>query len=358
MTALLVIAILVLLIVVHELGHFLAAKLFGIKVQEFGVGYPPRALLLGRIKETEYTINWIPFGGFVRLFGDEGESERGKGSFIDSARRKQALVLVAGVVMNAIAAWVLFAGAYTIGYLHTADVSAPGVKLLVTGVVADSPANAAGLKAGDEIIAVEDERTQLVTLTPESVRDFASDRGGKEIVMTYVRAGATSTALMRPAHAVVEESAGRPAVGIGLALITSQALSPGAAMSEASSQTIAVFKRVGSSIWHLFKDTLRGKPNLEEIVGPVGLVSVVEEASQSGWGYVLTLAGFISVNLAIINLIPIPALDGGRLLVVGIESIMRRRAPKLAMQIMNALGVALVIMLMVTVTYNDIARLF
>src|SRR3990167_2186927 len=103
LTALLVIAILVFLIVVHELGHFVVAKLFRVRVEEFGIGYPPRAMTLGRIGETEYTLNWIPFGGFVRLFGDVGEEERGRGSFVDAHRGVQALVLIAGVAANAIA---------------------------------------------------------------------------------------------------------------------------------------------------------------------------------------------------------------------------------------------------------------
>ncbi|MDZ4227199.1 MAG: site-2 protease family protein, partial [Patescibacteria group bacterium] len=115
LTALLVIGILVLLIVVHELGHFVAAKLSGVKVEEFGVGYPPRAFTLGKFGGTEYTLNWIPFGGFVRLFGDAGEGEHGRGSLVDAPRWKQALILVAGVAMNALTAWILFAVAFHIG---------------------------------------------------------------------------------------------------------------------------------------------------------------------------------------------------------------------------------------------------
>src|SRR3989344_6786088 len=115
LTVLLVIAILVLLIVAHELGHFIAAKVFGVRVEEFGVGYPPRAFTFGKIGDTEYTLNWIPFGGFVRLYGDEGEGQHGRGSLVDSPRWKQAVILVAGVAMNAIAAWALFAFAFHLG---------------------------------------------------------------------------------------------------------------------------------------------------------------------------------------------------------------------------------------------------
>src|SRR3990167_2246912 len=110
-TALLVIAILVVLIVAHEFGHFIAAKIFKVRVEEFGEGYPPRAFLFGKIGETEYTFNWLPFGGFVRLFGDEGEKEHGPHSFIDAKRSVQVVILIAGVAANAILAWALFAGA-------------------------------------------------------------------------------------------------------------------------------------------------------------------------------------------------------------------------------------------------------
>src|SRR3989338_5205659 len=105
MTVFIVIAILVLLIVVHEFGHFLAAKISRVRVEEFGVGYPPRAFTLGRIGETEYTLNWIPFGGFVRLYGDEGEGQHGRGSLVDSPRWKQAVILVAGGAKIGRAAW-------------------------------------------------------------------------------------------------------------------------------------------------------------------------------------------------------------------------------------------------------------
>ena len=358
-TAALVIAILVFLIVVHELGHFIAAKIFGVKVTEFGVGYPPRAFTFGRIGETEYTLNWIPFGGFVRLFGEDEGAQHGQGSFIDSPRWKQAVILLAGVAMNAIAAWALFTGAYTTGILHITPEPGPGVQLMVTDIVDGSPAYVAGIQAGNEIVSLVDAKTSTqATLTPEGITEFVSERAGRELEITYTHAGTTTTTILRPAHAVIEEEAGRPAIGIGLALVTSESLPLGDAAVAAYARTKATFSAVGAGLWSLASDAARGEPNLKEVVGPVGLVSVVGEASENGWGYVLSLAAFISVNLTIINLIPIPALDGGRLVLVAIESVMRRQAPKLAVQILNTIGIAFVILLMVTVTYNDIVRLF
>src|SRR3989338_8617829 len=157
-TALLVIAILVLLIVSHELGHFIAAKIFKVRVDEFGIGYPPRAFLFGRIGDTEYTFNWIPFGGFVRLFGEDGAWAKENGSFAHADAWKQAVILIAGVAANALVAWMLFATALYIGVPRIIDTPQMGqvVKLVISDVVAGSPADVGGLIAGDEITAFID----------------------------------------------------------------------------------------------------------------------------------------------------------------------------------------------------------
>ncbi|MBP9757419.1 MAG: site-2 protease family protein [Candidatus Pacebacteria bacterium] len=355
MTALLVIAILVFLIVVHELGHFIAAKLFGVRVEEFGVGYPPRAFLFGRFGGTEYTLNWIPFGGFVRLFGEE--EEHGHGSFSDAPRWKQAIILMAGVTMNAIAAWVLFTGAYMVGVLHPVDVRSENTQLIVSQVVPASPADAAGLRVGDEIAGVREGDVVLEDLSPVSVSEFVSQRAGREIEVSYIQEGTLQTGIMRPAHAIIPGSEGRPAVGMGLLLAETESMSFSAAVKAGFARTIGTFRVVWDGLSTIVIQAIQGKPDLTDVVGPVGLVGAVGEAASNGWGYVLSLAAFISVNLTIINLLPVPALDGGRLVIVAVESAVRRRAPKIAVQFVNAIGLALVIMLMVTVTYHDVARL-
>lgn len=355
MTALLVIAILVFLIVVHEFGHFIAAKLFGVKVEEFGVGYPPRAFLFGRFGGTEYTLNWIPFGGFVRLFGEE--EEHGSGSFSDAPRWKQAIILIAGVTMNALAAWVLFTGAYMVGVLHPVEARGPNTQLIVSQVVPASPADAAGLRIGDEIAQVREGESTVSDLTPEAVSEFVSTRAGKEIEVSYIQEGELKAGVMRPAHAIIPGSEGRPAVGMGLLLAETESMGFARSMQAGLSRTLDTFIVVWQGLTTIVTQAIRGQPDLSDVVGPVGLVTAVGEAASNGWGYVLSLAAFISVNLTIINLIPVPALDGGRLLIVGVESVLRKRAPKIAVQLVNAIGLALVIMLMVTVTYHDVARL-
>jgi regulator of sigma E protease len=255
-------------------------------------------------------------------------------------------------------AWMLFVSAYAVGILHVVD-SAPagGGRLIVTDVVLGSPADAAGIKPGDEVLKVEDTAGADAELSPAGIQTFVSERGGSDIMIDYQRGRATTTAIVRPAHAVISQEAGRPAVGLGLAIVTTEALPLGESIRAATMSTYNTLVLSLEGLWDIIKSALRGNPSLENVTGPVGIIGAVGEASQNGWGYVLALAAFISVNLAIINLIPIPALDGGRLLVVGIEALMRRDAPKLAMQLLNALGIALIIMLMIAVTYQDILRL-
>lgn len=356
---LLVIAILVLLIVVHEFGHFIVAKLAKIRVEEFGIGYPPRAFTFAKIGTTEYTLNWIPFGGFVRLFGDVGQGEHGKGSFVDANRGVQALVLVAGVAMNALAAWVLFAGALHAGIPRVVEAVPEGThaRLVVANVLSGSPAEAAGIAAGDEILGLEDmSGAKIEALTPGAFAEFVQARGGREVNITYLHEEATTTATIVPAHAVIQDGA-KPAVGVAIVLVSSQSLPWMQAFGEASSATVNAFASTAQGLGSIAVKAFSGAPSLSDVMGPIGLVSVVGDAARTGVGEVLALAAFISVNLAIINILPIPALDGGRLAVLGIEAVMRRQAPKLALQLLNAIGVGLIILLMITVTYQDIGRL-
>lgn len=359
MNILLVIVIFVALIVLHEFGHFLVAKLTRVRVDEFGVGYPPRMFTFGTWGGTEYTLNWLPFGGFVRLFGDEETTEHGRGSYQDASRGAQALILVAGVTMNVLAAYVLFAAALHQGVASVIEKPVPGapVHLYITDVVPGSPAAAAGVIAGDELVALADAKGVRADLAPDAVTSFVRERGGKPLTFSYLRAGATTTVTVRPANAVVADAPERPALGIGLALVSAHGMSWGRALFQAVPTTWVYLKATVAGLWSLLVGAVHGTADINQIVGPVGIVSYVGEAAQSGMGTVLKLAGFISINLAVINLIPIPVLDGGRLALLGVEALIRRRVPRLAVEFINTVGLALLIILMLVVTYHDIARL-
>jgi len=361
LTVLIVIAILVLLIVVHELGHFIVAKLSGVKVEEFGIGYPPRALTFGTFYGTEYTLNWIPFGGFVRLFGEEPEKKHVRGSLASAPRWKQALILAAGVAMNAVAAWVLLAVALHIGIPQAVAQPLPGetAQLIVSDVLSGSPAAAAGIQPGDEILGLSDEHGVRVidTLTADTLVAFVRDHGGEPLELDYKSAGVEKHAIITPAQGVITNLAGTPALGVGLVEVANRSEPWAHALSDAFFDTLNSFRDVATNLWSLIAGLFRGAPDLSQIVGPVGIVSYVGAASQNGVGSVLMLASIISVNLAVINLIPIPALDGGRLAVLLVEAIRRRNAPILAVRLINTIGIGLIVLLMIVVTYHDIARL-
>ena len=349
-----------LLILVHELGHFIAAKFFRVRVEEFGIGFPPRALTFGKWGGTEYTLNWVPFGGFVRLFGDIGEGRHGQGSFVDKNRGVQAIILAAGVFMNLVAAWALFTGALYIGIPRLVDNIEPGTSqwLLVAEVVADSPAAAAGISPGDRITGVvAPDGEKSTELTPTAISNFIQERGGEPLEISYIRKGATAVVTVRSAHAVISNSAETPAIGVALALVSDEPLPLLVAMKDASISTYNAFKMVLNGLWGMAKSASNGVSPLKDIVGPIGLVGVAGAAAESGVGNILALAAFISINLFIINLLPIPALDGGRLFVLGIEALIRRNASQVAIRLLNAFGIAFIVFLMVAVTWNDVARL-
>ena len=363
MIALLVIAILVVLIVGHELGHFIVAKLMGVRVVEFGLGYPPRAFRIGRWGGTEYTINWLPFGGFVRLYGDELEHEELTGkkklwSLANAPLYAQALILAAGIVMNIFLGWALFTLGFMEGLPTSVPEGTPGAHLVVNGVLPNSPAEVAGITTGDELLSITaDDGTAAKDMTPTAVIAFVQAHGGKKLTLTYDRAGATETATIIPAHAVLTETAGRPALGVALALVSETHVSVIGAIVAGFYRTIDILTQVTVGIYGLIADALHGHLDLTSVIGPVGLVSVVDTAAGYGWGQILGIAAFISINLAVINLIPIPAFDGGRLLFVALEALFRRRIPSLIAQFFNLAGFGLIIILMVLVTYHDIAHL-
>src|SRR3989338_1725472 len=360
-TALLVIGILVFLIVVHELGHFVAAKFFGLRVEEFGVGYPPRALFIGKWGGTEYTLNWILFGGFVRIFGDDGtqgSTHADPSRFSNASKKAQATVLVAGVLMNTLAAWFLITGALTLGIPRPATDGDTSAHLMIANTIARSPAEVAGLRAGDIIIALEFGDLRIDSdLTPSAMAEFVQTRGGENITVFYERGVEAGEVIVQPAHAVISEESGRVAIGVELALITDSALGFFAATKEGAYRTLGMFKAVGQGFWSVVFGALQGDPAWRELVGPVGIVGVVSQASTQGAGYVLLLTAFISVNLAIINLIPIPALYVGRLSILGYEAVRGRRISHLAMRIFSMIGVVIIALLIITVTYQDIVRL-
>jgi len=361
MSILIFVVVIVALIVVHEFGHFVAAKLSGMRVDEFGLGYPPRALLIGKIGETAYTLNWIPFGGFVKIFGEDGGV--GSRAFSTRPRILQAIVLAAGITMNLIFAYVLITGALMMGTpraLSESEIAtAQSVELAVANVLPGSPAALAGLVPGDSILSAEDGHYAFRGADPATFTKFVSDGNGNTTITLSVRhsGGKEETLFARPVAGIIASDPARPALGVEVATIGIVPLSFFAALTEGASLTWEATKLTAIGLGHFFYGIFTLTADLSQVSGPVGIAGVVGSAGAQGLGNLFSIMALISINLALINLIPIPALDGGRLLFVIIESIIRRPIKPRVAQTMNAIGFVFLILLMVIVTAHDIFKI-
>ena len=371
MSVIIFIIILSVLVVVHELGHFLVAKKFGIRVDEFGLGFPPKAKELFTWKGTPFTLNWLPFGGFVKIFGENPEQlERPthgqetysrpapiapQDSFQYKNRGIQASVLVAGVVGNFLFAWLLISLGFITGLPASADFSlqTENTHTIITAVLPSSPAAVAGLKSGDTVISLS--RGGISSeLTPEALSLFIA-RSLEPVTFVVERGGQVSTKTVQPEEGIVVD---RPAVGISMDVIGIVKLPPHKALWHGLKTTSLLTKLTGQSIGIFIFQALGGRADLSLITGPIGIVGMVGDARELGFTYLLTFTALISINLAVINLLPFPALDGGRLLFVGIEAVTRRSIPPQIFNIINTAGFALLILLMLLITVQDIRNIF
>ena len=359
MSILIFIAVIVVLIVVHELGHFIAAKLSGMRVDEFGLGYPPRALRIAKVGETEYTLNWLPFGGFVKIFGEDGGA--GSRAFTTRPRILQAIVLVAGIAMNLFLAYALITGALIAGTPRALSQSelatAEHVELAVANVLPGSPASLAGLVPGDSILSAGHAMGNWSSADPKSFSAFVASSDGDPIDLVVKHDGEEKKLTATPARGVAASDPTRYALGVEVATIGVVRLGFGAALAEGARLTWGATVLTAQGLWHFFYGVFTFSADLSQVAGPIGIAGVVGNASAQGIGDLLSIMAIISINLALINLIPVPALDGGRLLFVIIESIIRRPIKPRVAQTMNAIGFVLLILLMVVVSAHDIFRI-
>ena len=354
------------LIFVHELGHFLVAKKCGMRVDEFGLGFPPR-VFGKKIGETIYSLNWIPFGGFVKIFGenpsDSSDTEHlavgEERSFGKKNRGLQAAVLVAGVSFNIIFAWLVISASFVsgfpapVGYYQDLPVENP--RLVLTQVLTNSPASQAGLRAGDAIVSVAANDSALPDLTADSVSDFMNQHKGKEILINYERGNEKSEARVVPVAGLVSD---RAAIGVGLDLIGTVKLPFFRALWESAKTTGVLLVEITKGLGKFFYKVFIFQADFSEVAGPIGIAGLVGAAASLGFANLLGCTAFMSLNLAVINLLPIPALDGGRLLFVAVESIRRRSLNPKIVNYLNGLGFALLLILMLVITYKDIIKLF
>ena len=361
MSIFLFIVILAVLILAHEFGHFIAAKRAGIRVDEFGIGFPPR-LWKKKIGETTYSVNAFPVGGFVKIFGEDPDDEsiRGKDakrSLVHKSKWIQAWVVGAGIVFNLLLAWILISGGFIVGLPFSAEDEQYGSRvqdavLTVTQVMPHSPAETAGIKGGDHIISLHTGKDVLDAPEVASTQKFIASHS--ELTFTYVRGKEMRTTIVHPVEGVVD---GRRAIGISMDKAGILKLPVHEAIYAGALTTASFTWATLTGLIDFFKNIFVGHADFSEVSGPVGIVGIVGEASALGFVHVLSLMAIISINLAVINLLPFPALDGGRLFFILIEAIKGSPIKPVIANTANGVGFILLILLMVVVTYGDIAKI-
>ena len=372
MTLLLFLLILSILVLVHEGGHFLAAKKAGIKVEEFGFGYPPR-IWAKKIGETEYSINAVPFGGFVRLYGDPAEGEvkktrELKRSFLGKSKKARTIVILAGGVANFLLGVLVFSIVYSF-----TGIPQKTENIKIVGISPGSPAEKGGLKEGDIVLAVDDEKIG-------EIADFTkliSEKKGKEVKILIKREvnnpcqekvlGGGEGFSCQDGNLlfwlVPRESPPEGEGPLGVVISNIEMVKypfwqmPFRGAVEGVKEAFAWGGLIVLSLKKMVGDLVFQGVVPKDVAGPVGIFQATGMVAKTGVLNILQFLGILSVNLAVLNILPLPALDGGRLVFVGYELVFRRRPKPSLERWINTIGMALLIILLILVTINDVKRM-
>ncbi|MGE5381151.1 MAG: RIP metalloprotease RseP [Methylocystaceae bacterium] len=334
----LAILVLALLILVHEWGHFLAARRAGIKILEFSIGFGP--LLWKLQRDTQYSIRAIPLGGYVSMLGENlGDENQEPDSYMAKSPAQRSGVAFAGPFANFLLAVVLFI------YLFT-FIGTPILvnKPIIGEVISDKPAAAAGLKVGDYIKTVNGE---TVTTWQQMVNLIKSTPEGQKVSLQVMRNNQLVNLDIRPI--MVE---GRPVIGI---------------QSKVEFKKLTLFQGIKEGFRQTFSTTgmllkglgmmVTGQVKSTDIAGPIGITKMIGDAAAGGWVYLVNFTAMLSINLGLLNLLPIPALDGSKIIFAGIEAVRGRPIEPERENMIHLIGFFFLIGLMILVTFNDIVRL-
>lgn len=351
-TVLLFIAVLAVLVLVHELGHYLAARFFKIDVEEFGIGFPPRAWSVKKGK-TVWSINWIPLGGFVKIKGEDDPSATGPGNFAHKPAYVRAVVICAGVFMNLVLSTLLFTGGFMVGLPQIAEdlpaaarVRDPRVQIVE--VLPGSPAAAAGFVAGDVLVKIEGVSYARVEDIQERVNEAEGPIG------VELRRGKET--LRKELVPTLDEKSGKRIMGVALVESAVVSYPWHLALLKGVGATGFYVKEIVLSLADLIKGLFVGQKPGVEFSGPVGIAVLTGQAARLGFIYLMQFAALLSVNLAVINILPIPALDGGRLLFIIIEKFRGRGVRPIVEAVTHRIAFFLLLGLIVLVTIKDLAR--
>lgn len=342
------------LIVLHEFGHFILAKKFGVPVDEFGIGYPPR--LFGRkIGDTVYSLNLIPFGAFVRVRGEEGGIED-MNSFAKKPIYQRALIVLGGVVMFWFVSWLLLTVSLGIGVPVAVSDDAENLtdaRVRVLMIASGSPAETAGIEPGDAVLKIENQAIDKVG----ELQNLTKEHLGEPMLLTIESGSRIFETRLIPRESPPE---GEGAMGVALIRTSTESypwyqapLKAGVGVVSLTFNALKSWAIVGSSLVQG-----AGMPDGAEVMGPVGIFDLLAKMSSLGAGYFLYLIATISIFLALFNILPVPALDGGRFLLLGIEAIRRKPVPQKIEQNLTVFFFYLLIALLIIITFKDIQRLF
>ncbi len=365
-TILAFIGVLVVLVVIHELGHFVVAKLAGITVQEFGIGFPPR-IASTTWRGTRYSVNWIPLGGFVKMLGEDGEIEaekmRERGlsdaaierAMVGAFNRKRIVVrlavLLAGVLMNFLLAIVLFAAAFSVAQ----PIRVP--PLTVTQIQQDSPAQGK-LRVDDRILSADDRQFDR----SDDLVDYIGARAGHPVTLQVDRAGQQLDVIVTPRELTAEQrQAGVGAVGFGLrpevVMGPPAASSPFEALASGAGVTADIAWQIPGGLARTVAGLIGLAPNTGDARGPIGIAQATGQVLQQPLFDQLVFVGLLSVNLAVLNVLPFPPLDGGRIAVTVVEAVRRRRLPAEREALIYLTGFLVLVALVILISIQDIQRL-
>ena len=347
-TLLIFILILGILVLVHEWGHFIVAKKSGLTVEEFGFGFPPRIFSF-KVNETLYSINLLPLGGFVKILGEDGGETNSPKSFSSKLTGIRSLITAAGVMMNfALGALLLIIGFY-IGLPQVIneenEAIAKSIQIQIIAISNNSPAEKANLKLGDSI-----EDFGEISI----FQDFISKNKGKEVNLKIKRGEDYLEIKIVPRMNPPE---GEGALGMALAKTGLVSYSWYESVWLGIKSSFIITWEIIKGFFELIKNLMVSQKIPQEVAGPVGIAVLAGQAINLGFVYFLQLVALISLNLAVLNLIPFPALDGGRLLFLGIEKIKGSKVNPKIENAIHSIGIVLLLALVVLITYRDILKL-
>jgi regulator of sigma E protease len=350
-TIVLFFAILGTLVVIHELGHFVAARLAGVRVLEFGIGFPPRAKVLRSKGETLYTLNWLPIGGFVKLEGEDGDHAGDPRAFSSKSLPVRLFILVSGVVMNVLLAFAIFTGIVWL--------ASPHVGATFDEVQPDSPAAAAGIQPGETIVAINGERFQV--FVGQDIVGVLRANAGTAVAMTIVAANGATREVQVTLRDPSEIDANHGALGIaGIEYAYDGSTTTndlGSAIAVGAQQTVRWMGLIVGGLGSLVTAIVTNPTAAPPVSGPIGIATQIGDVFfTAGPIFTLFVAGILSANLAVVNILPFPPLDGGRMLMITLKRVFGTRISVRAEQLTYLVGFVFLFAFIIWVSGFDIIR--